>query len=338
MAKYLDLSGLSRLWGKITSKAVMADRVMSLSASEQSQARANIGAANTNPNLLRNWYWVGGGTAGKFPINQRGQNYYEANGYTIDGWKSVNLYANGNTVKVATQDGGLVLAGNTGSQDSYVQFQQIVENPPYGKEVTLSVFVDTIGADSEGNYPQIWCGASAYKNVTNVGLTSLTFTYPTASSENYIRIILYDGTTAAASIRILAIKLELGPVSTLEQDAAPDYGVELAKCQRDLWVDTVEANTVLADGIAFNTQGIFDYITPVSMRKGTITATFTTTPYVTYGTGNLAALSAGAVSVTHNRDGNHLRFVATLSADVGNLTEIHLLAGSATTITISNEP
>ena len=237
MAKYLDYTGLQYLWTKIKNYvstqplgANVRYDVQSLTDAQKEQARQNIAAANTNPNLLRNWYWVGGGTAGKFPVNQRGKNYYAVNDYTIDGWKGVNLYADGKTVKVATQDGGLVLAGDTGSQDSYVQFQQIIDNPPYGKEVTLSVLVDTLGADSEGNYPQIWCGASVYKNVTNVGLISTTFTYPTASSENYIRIVLYDGATTAASVRIQAIKLELGSVSTLEQDAAPDYGVELTRC------------------------------------------------------------------------------------------------------------
>ena len=34
-------------------------------------ALANLGAG-VRPNLLDNWYFVGGGTQGKFPINQKG--------------------------------------------------------------------------------------------------------------------------------------------------------------------------------------------------------------------------------------------------------------------------
>lgn len=204
-----------------------------LTEAEKTTARTNIGVTkHTNPNLLDNWYFVGDGTPKTFPINQRGKNYYAVNDYTIDRWKSVNLWGNSCTVKVATQPGGLVLAGdiNTDNPNTYVQFQQIVENPPYGKEVTLSLLVDTFGADDDGNYPQIWCGASAYKNITAVGLSSLTFTWPSDQTENYVRIVLYDGATQASSIRIQAIKLELGAVSTLEQDAAPDYGIELTRC------------------------------------------------------------------------------------------------------------
>lgn len=204
-----------------------------LTEAEKTTARTNIGVTkHTNPNLLDNWYFVGDGTPKTFPINQRGKNYYAVNDYTIDRWKSVTPWENSCTVKVATQPGGLVLAGdiNTDNPNTYVQFQQIVENPPYGKEVTLSLLVDTLGADDDGNYPQIWCGASAYKNITAVGLSSLTFTWPNDQNENYIRIVLYDGATQASSIRIQAIKLELGAVSTLAQDAPPSYGEELTKC------------------------------------------------------------------------------------------------------------
>lgn len=208
------------------------DQSSNRSEAEKAQARKNIGAANTNPNLLDNWYWVGGGAAGKFPINQRGKNYYAVNDYTIDRWKSVNPWGTSFTAKVATQEGGLVLAGDidTDNPNSYVQFQQIVDNPPYGKEVTLSLLVDTLGADEDGNYPQIWCGASAYENITTVGLVSKTFTWSTTQTENYIRIVLYNGATQASSIRIQAVKLEIGSVSTLEKDVAPDYGIELTKC------------------------------------------------------------------------------------------------------------
>src|SRR5699024_7637111 len=57
------------------------------------EALVNLGAAS-NPNLLDNWYFIGGGSqqgGGQFPINQRGQTSYSNSGdsiiMSVDRWK-----------------------------------------------------------------------------------------------------------------------------------------------------------------------------------------------------------------------------------------------------------
>ena len=57
------------------------------------EALVNLGAAS-NPNLLDNWYFVGGGSqqgGGQFPINQRGKTSYSNSGdsiiMSVDRWK-----------------------------------------------------------------------------------------------------------------------------------------------------------------------------------------------------------------------------------------------------------
>lgn len=202
------------------------------SDTEKAQARANIGAGGSNDNLLDNWYFVGGGSQlgdGVFPINQRGQTSYQIQGTTIDRWKSNSPW--GSIANLTLEEGGLVIAGRieTSYPTSYVQLSQVIKTPPVGKTVTLSVLCDNVSPDSEGNYPQIWCGSSVNKRITAAGLTSLTFAWP--SAENSIGIVLDNGATQAASIRLQAVKLELGSVSTLANDAPPDYGTELIKCR-----------------------------------------------------------------------------------------------------------
>ncbi len=501
------------------------DQSTVLSDANKAQARKNIAAANTNPNLLDNWYWVGGGTAGKFPVNQRGKNYYESHDYMIDRWKSDSPW--GGVLKLATQAEGVVLEGNVEPSypTSYAELTQYINNPPVGKTVTVSVLADIVSPDSEGETPYVWINALEGMQISSTGLTQRSFVFPSGGTT--FRITIPNGGSSPSSIRIQAVKLEVGSFSTLLQDAAPDYGEELMrcsystadpadsygcsgfgrsnpnlldnwyfvgggsqlgdgvfpinqrgqtsysgqygidrwlvsdpaismtlqsnglrvqasamyvglvqrlpaykmqngevytfsiivdgnlhtatfianndgnwqnvyygdndwyvpyifangawnfrvlnsraqtmdrvisavkiekgtvstlandpppdfgeelrKCQRYLWVESIGANTPIASGVAFNTSSVFDFITPVPMRNGaTIQITFNVTPYITYGTGNLA-LAGGTSSITSGKNGNHLRVQIGTSADVGNLTEVHLLCGTDTVMTVSCE-
>lgn len=75
---------------------------------DTSRASAEELARFSKPNLLDNWYFIGGGSQlgyGVFPVNQRGQtSYSNPNAYTIDRWKLTSG-------SLAVVSGGITLNG-----------------------------------------------------------------------------------------------------------------------------------------------------------------------------------------------------------------------------------
>ena len=246
MAKYLDLSGLSRLWGKITSKAVMADRVMSLSASEQSQARANIMAGGSNRNLLDNPWWGSGEV-----VNQRGNTSGTvSNAYFIDRWKLSGAYS------IAAS--GITFTCNAGAGVSQIFNHALTIGGTY----TFSVKY----ADSS-IVSVTFAPLANRENVYQFG-DGLYLEIDTRSAFPTHRCIVYTpGTSWTREVK--AVKLELGSVSTLANDAPPDYAEELAKCQRYFFRLAFNGTTdPLAFGIPYSTTMARVLIhTPVSMAN-----------------------------------------------------------------------
>lgn len=186
-----------------------------------------------NPNLLDNWYFGN-------PVNQRGQTSYDSSNeakYSIDRWWT--LFAN-----VILSD-GVTIAGTSAQYGG--QLRQAVSPKLLaslrGKTVTLSVII------TEGNLTMTLTKAtgmntgqvSIANKSASVGLTSLTVKLPEdigTSAYPYLNIGL--STTLGGSAKILAVKLELGSVQTLARQVngewvlneIPDYGEQLARCQR----------------------------------------------------------------------------------------------------------
>lgn len=179
-----------------------------------------------NPNLLRNWYFVGGGTGrGVFPVNSRGASSYTgttSGAFTIDNW---NVREVNNTLELYS-DGVLASKGISASRcDFYQQLPAGLLNALQGKKVTASVFYQR-------------------------GFLAATFTWGSSASiiTSDSNIILYSGgsTTAytnfclrvANSEKIYAAKLELGDQQTLAHqengvwvlNEIPDYEEEYYRC------------------------------------------------------------------------------------------------------------
>lgn len=178
-----------------------------------------ITKALSNPNLLDNPW---------FTVNQRGQSSYTANGYTVDRWtKSTN-----GTLTV--QSDGSVSLSVPSSQA--VQFIQRID-PSFsekldGKTVTLSALF-TDGTIKSGTF--------TYSHDEDVNLTVFTYlnfnfdfrnNLTQGDTGHIIRVMRLDSITVANTINIRAVKLELGSISTLAMDTAPNYAEELLKCQR----------------------------------------------------------------------------------------------------------
>lgn len=221
-------------------------------------------ARHSNPNLLDNWYFVGGGSqqeGGQFPINQRGQTEYTTAGYTIDRWimlagaltispECITFLPNGTTI--------------LGQRVNSALNEYLVD-----KVVTFSVLTaDNILATSTGVWPQ----SGSVENIVS-GIKLLFGP----------SVIGWGQTTPGVWVNcnksLIAAKLELGDHQTLaHQDAdgnwvlndpPPNKTVELEKCQRyQLVVRHVDDYATVGNGIV-RSDGTFDLVipTPTTMRS-----------------------------------------------------------------------
>ena len=192
-------SGESSAW------AVRVDEAQTLSESEKSQAKANISAASSNPNLLDN-PWFGSGEV----VNQRGvsSGTLPATAYGIDRWQFSYGSAAG-TYSLGSS--GLSLTGSTGGA-------YIIQKLPMslaGRTTTLSVML------SDGT---VYSGSETF-GASKTFYNSNGITLGTDANSSVFCKIASGQTTV-----IRAMKLEIGTVSTLAYDA-PNYVSEFEKCK-----------------------------------------------------------------------------------------------------------
>lgn len=218
------------------------------SDTEKTQARANIGAGGSNDNLLDNWYFVGGGSQlgdGIFPINQRGQTSY-GNGQTFDRWK--------------LSAGGTVTLTQNGITFNGLLFQKKALDLVVGETYTLS------------------CQTQTGEVVSLTGVVPSTEGWMIGSDAFGV---YFRPSTKVCDIQIWgdyslrAMKLEKGTVSTLANDAPPDFGEELAKCKRRLRYVPLKRSPVILDG---------GYSVAVVTLTGIEMASFPTASLITAGT------------------------------------------------------
>lgn len=281
-----------------------------------SDGNDNFTSIGSNRNLLDNWYFVGGGSQlgdGVFPINQRGLTSYTASGACIDRWKT---------------DGGFTLSASGISQDITKAAYQMVTKEfidrLYGKTLTMSLML-TDGTIKSGTFAM----PSAYTGVTTV-LSAV------SDGSHYIGLLIYD--TGNGQIcrtmgnNIAAVKLEVGTVSTLANDVPPDFGEELRKCQRYLWVLDIPSYFLLGEFAMAGdaTNGSFVLHTPVEMAR--------TSPLVTI-TGDLQISGVGAITgipwATKFEDRVYVAFVTSGTMIANTIYPIG--AGQSARITVSAE-
>ena len=221
------------------------------------------------PNLLDNWYFVGGGSQGgwgKFPINQRGQTTYSSLGVCgIDRWKL-------NTAV------GFTLASG------YASFEAISQSLPsasdlVGKTLTASVLLSS--------------GALYSGTATLTTLSSNTVFYSannvTLRWSSYWNGFQVFCNTSGNTINVIAIKLELGSSQTLAHqengtwvlNEIPRFEDELTKCQSYFSRVTCPAGSTTLPAIArltstANRTILFILPLPAELAKNP-TVTFTGT-------------------------------------------------------------
>lgn len=327
---YKDENGDKTIVYPITRK----ENVDGLDEIEQSASNAQAGLAAVrarmcNPNLLDNWYFVGGGSqqgGGRFPINQRGGYYVVPPGVpyslpndsaiagTTDNYYPVSRMLD-STFPIIVVNGVEYTAAANSQFLGYIGRGITIDRWKQPNDGVVRIHDDYISVlDSEWGYNQVieLLPAGTYtvsclirKLVTPRGRIVLSLAeqdaaiIPTASEASGDDFVLYSGTVTLSgdvtnavfafwhnanygrcSFELKAVKLELGETQTLahQENGAwvlndiPDYGTELARCQRyyyDPWeglTDAAKNRTI--HFLAVSDQSLMVNMTlPVTMRS-----------------------------------------------------------------------
>lgn len=243
-----------------------------------------------------------------FTVNQRGQSSYSANNtYSVDRWKIIDNDSDLGTVTV-NADKTITIDNENGTGTlRFRQTNSYTDDDTFknllGKRVTLSVMKSdgTIVSDSAiiPLSPSDWTAHIILPITTSANLLL-------QANGNRV-IVTFEIYAGAGPFTVKAIKLELGSVSTLAQDTAPNYAEELLKCQRYFYRLNLQQYTSFGIGIANSAtsyQAPFDL--PNTMRA---------TPSV----------SASDASVITLRNGEtHHRTVTALSVFGNNARVLNL--------------
>ncbi len=208
-----------------------------------------IAAGAANPHIDHNWDF-------KNPVNQRSQSNYSAGAssvYSIDRW---TLWHCALAINAGT---GITLTGSAASG----QLGQKIENYAEfaGKTITLSANILGGTGINNGANLTIYDGVNySGVNITAAGIVSVTATLSNYPSTLQAILVTQSG-AGSYTLQIAAVKLELGSVSTLANDAPAVFGEELRKCQRYYW-KSFPQNVAPANGAG--RAGSIQYVAPNS--------------------------------------------------------------------------
>ena len=234
----------------------------------------NIARGVSNPNLLDNWYFGN-------PVNQRGQTSYTGAGYGIDRWRGVY----GSEVVTLGNDNILLTLNNNQAIRQYIEFPSKFE----GKTVTISILWEMVEGDYANVYGNTSAGMFAVMHKTeafNKQISSATGTVQSGVSSLTVDI------AGKGKIKVYAVKLELGSTQTLaHQDEngnwvlneIPDYGEQLARCQRyyQLYTsaagrpnDVYQCRPVMRDKSTDTNQNTTPTQGTIDIKRGSTTVTY----------------------------------------------------------------
>ena len=214
--------------------------------------------AISNPNLLDNPW---------FTVNQRGNTFYQTeNGYCVDRWI---LGKGAFTARETNAPYGVLqtrVANTNGWLRQKTEFELDTTKPiTYSAIISASVTSDYGFAlkfsnmDDYNDSKMKWFPTTANKKIL-VYFTDLPF------KNTAFEVVANAG--ASSTVKIYALKAELGTVSTLAMDSAPNYVSELLKCQRYFVRFSAGAiSTGLLSAYAYSAGAVrFSVPLPVKMR------------------------------------------------------------------------
>ena len=169
-------------------------------------------------NLLDNWYFAN-------PINQRGQTTYDQERqYTIDRWMKGGATGS----EVTLEENNLSLTNN--GETAVLYFYQRFEEPLMAGTYTLSVKVN--GMSYGDSIPYVYISDNEGNSLGRVNITDIGIFSKAISVEANKAYRVQFAVPAGVQMEVESVKLEMGPVSTLEYSPRPNKAIELAKCQR----------------------------------------------------------------------------------------------------------
>lgn len=246
----------------------------------------------SNKQLFQNWYFPNA-------VNQRGVTSLTQNStlkYFIDRWQVWDG-------TFAVTSNGLQVAWN-GTSGYNARMRQRIEQKLFGETVTVSAVVDGVLYQAALVVPTTADEAS-YGSTVN----GIQFMVQNHGNEYFSAGIVINETAARI---VQSMKCEIGSVATLLQDAPPDYGEQLALCQR--YFLRIPVASVFVGYWGSTTQARINIPLPVPMRIDTPTVTspasdkmscyaYSSAPTIT-----ITAFASGAAL------GGFLRVFATASA------------------------
>lgn len=288
-----------------TAGAVFFDRAQTLTTAQQEQARQNIKAGGSNRNLLDNPW---------FTVNQRGQTTVTNSGtaiYFVDRWKigRAEVIVESNSIKYKWL--------NTGTAAFLIQYTGIdAFNALKGKTVTLSASINGTVYSTAFTAP-----TDASGNISNYALgQGVRFNFAIDLNGRGYELQIHH-TVSNDYITIASVKLELGSVSTLANDAPPNYAEELAKCQR-YFIKLDGSPTMAGVYTTTNTKFAASFPLPVTMRA-TPTLTGSGSYTIRSTAGDLVASAISVDGITPNA----VKLLFTTSAATARLAGMALING-----------
>lgn len=216
---------------------------------------SRVAVIGKGKNLLKNWYFIGGGTAGRLPINTQGKSSYVGTS-GLNCWESMGNIVLNNWYTQYTGE-GLNLT-QTLDFDTGISI--------LSKQVTASIVL----LDSNNLY-QCYSGT-----VTVPSPPASDWTYQAFFYETDVALILGTGANSnvaffiqgrsSTPIKIVAVKLEVGTEQTLARlndggssgykliDSAPNYYEELFKCTQG-FIPAIGKGENLLDNWYFGCSG-----------------------------------------------------------------------------------
>lgn len=175
----------------------------------------------SNANLLINWDF-------RNPVNQRGQTSYTHIGqggiYSLDRWQ-LSSGSDNQSATLSIGADGIHLSGTKG-EVTLRQFLELTVSEPM--LFTFSVKISALNGKAlillrDSQYAEY----AQKKDITSTGIYSISGIVP-AGKRPMVQVHGGVGT----SFTLVAAKLELGPISTLSNDAPANYGEQLGLRQR----------------------------------------------------------------------------------------------------------
>ncbi len=200
-------------------------------------------------NLLRNWYFVGGGSqqgGRQFPLNERGLTSYSAAGFAINNW-SIQRSAGSAVLSLNSDCISLVSGHNEGIWQHISKDLSLV-----GKEVTSTVVTDTEILTCTFNIP------TSTARFAYSGKKQCACGVDNTGNIKFWAYLTYEANMSPITTNIRGVCLELGNSSTFAHmengvpvfnNPTPDFEEELFKCQTaNAYSSDTYANKTFATG------------------------------------------------------------------------------------------